>query len=93
MIDGDRDLSIATKDDNDLEEDEAKIPEPLHWFGVLVPAPLREAQEHFTAAVDQPLVKLANSARQIRHLENLVESQRKKIKRREKSANSIAPPS
>jgi hypothetical protein len=83
-------LSIATRDENDLQEDEEKIPNPLHWFGLLVPAPLREAQRHFSSVVDQPLAKIANSARQIRQLEDLIETQRQKIERLETSANPIA---
>jgi hypothetical protein len=82
-------LSITTRDENDLLEDEEKIPNPLHWFGVLVPPPLREAQGHFTSAVDQCLARLANSAQQIQQLEIQVGRQRKKIGKLEKSAKSI----
>jgi hypothetical protein len=91
-VDSDMTLSIATRDENDLQEDEGKIPNPLHWFGLLVPAPLREAQLHFSSVVDQPLAKMANSARHVRQLEDLIESQRRKIERLETSANPIASP-
>jgi hypothetical protein len=84
-------LSIITRDEKDLK-DEEKIPNPLHWFGVLVPTPLREAQGCFTTAVDQSLADLANSARQVQQLEIRIGHQRENIKTLEESADSIVSP-
>jgi hypothetical protein len=90
-IRSDFNISIKSRAD-EHQEDGEKIPNPLHWFGVLVPAPLRDAQVHFVSVVDQPLAELANSARRIKQLEVQIERLRDTIQQLANSTNPIVSP-
>lgn len=52
---------------------------PLHWFGVLVPAALRNAQTSFVSAVDGPIPALANVIIEMREVEQNVHNLRKTL--------------
>ncbi|KAK2783276.1 hypothetical protein FQN52_000377 [Onygenales sp. PD_12] len=45
---------------------------PLTWFGILTPAPLRSAQQSFTRAVDGPIPALAGVVSEMRAVEREV---------------------
>ncbi|EFR02561.1 hypothetical protein MGYG_05557 [Nannizzia gypsea CBS 118893] len=51
-------------------------PNPLHWFGILVPPPLRNAQEAFVGAVAGPIPTLAGVVSEMREVERKVEGLR-----------------
>lgn len=46
---------------------------PLHWFGVLVPTALRDAQRSFVSVVDGPILALANVITELREIEAKVD--------------------
>ncbi|KAF2838995.1 hypothetical protein M501DRAFT_933925 [Patellaria atrata CBS 101060] len=54
---------------------------PLHWFGILVPPPLRSAQKSFETAVEQPLPALVKLTKDMRELEIEISRLRKAIKK------------
>ncbi|KAH9828846.1 hypothetical protein Tdes44962_MAKER09215 [Teratosphaeria destructans] len=64
-------------------------PDPLHWFGILVPRELRTAQASFTSALagsdqggkDGAVVRAANAARAMRELEIEIGRCRKGIRK------------
>ncbi|KAF3482344.1 uncharacterized protein GIQ15_05103 [Arthroderma uncinatum] len=53
-----------------------KSSNPLHWFGILVPPPLRNAQESFSGAVAGPIPALAGVVSEMREVERKVEGLR-----------------
>ncbi|KAM5489974.1 hypothetical protein MaudMau93_002836 [Microsporum audouinii] len=53
-----------------------KTSNPLHWFGILVPPPLRNAQEAFCGAVAGPIPALAGVVSEMREVERKVEGLR-----------------
>ncbi|KAM5431605.1 hypothetical protein McanMca71_004840 [Microsporum canis] len=55
---------------------ETKTSNPLHWFGILVPPPLRNAQEAFCGAVAGPIPALAGVVSEMREVERKVEGLR-----------------
>jgi vacuolar-type H+-ATPase subunit D/Vma8 len=58
-----------------------KTKDPLKWFGVLVPQPLRSAQASFTSAVETSIPDLLNVQQQLRHLEIEIGRTRKSLKK------------
>lgn len=76
----------VTGEDTKYETEEAKsIPkDPLRWFGVLVPQPLRAAQSSFISAVDDSIPNVMNIRQQLRQLEIDIGRTRKAIKKLEK---------
>ncbi|KAF1958616.1 hypothetical protein CC80DRAFT_468188 [Byssothecium circinans] len=56
-------------------------PDPIRWFGILVPQPLRSAQSSFVSAVEGPLPQLANLARDLRQQEIDIGRLRKQFKK------------
>ena len=50
---------------------------PLNWYGILVPPSLRQAQTHFTAAVEGPIPALLNVSSQMAELETQIEDVRR----------------
>jgi hypothetical protein len=75
-----------------IEKIDVDTKDPLQWFGVLVPPSLKESQKHFTAAVETSITHTLNLDHQLRQLEIEVGRTRKAIKKQEKSANDIPPP-
>lgn len=53
---------------------------PLHWFGILVPPPLRNAQEAFVGAVADPIPALAGVVSEMREVEHKVEGLRQLLR-------------
>ncbi|EZF35399.1 hypothetical protein TMEN_9252 [Trichophyton mentagrophytes] len=53
---------------------------PLHWFGILVPPPLRNAQEAFVGAVAGPIPTLAGVVSEMREVEHKVEGLRQLLR-------------
>ncbi|KAG6000099.1 hypothetical protein E4U43_001695 [Claviceps pusilla] len=52
--------------------------DPLRWFGILTPPPLRSAQAHAVEAVEQVIPQLVSIAAEMQHLEIEVRRARKK---------------
>ncbi|EAS35090.3 uncharacterized protein CIMG_00444 [Coccidioides immitis RS] len=52
---------------------------PLHWFGVLVPSALRDAQASFTSIVDDQIPAIANVIIEMRKVEQSVNDLRKTL--------------
>ncbi|KAK5131947.1 hypothetical protein LTR08_000459 [Meristemomyces frigidus] len=59
--------------------------DPLHWYGILVPRELRNAQRLFASALDDPMVRVASCARQLRIVEGAIIRARKAVRRAEKA--------
>lgn len=61
--------------------------DPIRWFGILVPPPLRQAQTSFTSAVlsDGTFAQASNAARGMRDVEVDIRKLRKTIRKAEKS--------
>lgn len=53
-----------------------KVIDPLHWFGILVPPPLRQSQTCFATAVSTCIPALLNTSSQMRDLEATIQSLR-----------------
>ncbi|KAF2405223.1 hypothetical protein EJ06DRAFT_468898 [Trichodelitschia bisporula] len=91
-IDDTAEPSVAEPSKPACSEDEKEDPhlgrrpsvDPIRWFGILVPQPLRTAQAHFTEAVVGPLPRIASLAKKLRALEIRIGRTRKAIKKLEK---------
>ncbi|KHO00808.1 uncharacterized protein MAM_01586 [Metarhizium album ARSEF 1941] len=55
-----------------------KIDDPLRWFGILTPMPLRAAQRHAIRAVEDVVPRLASVNAEMRHVEVEVRRARKR---------------
>ncbi|KAI8937612.1 hypothetical protein NX059_005322 [Plenodomus lindquistii] len=73
---------------SDAEEEKGKAgngavkpPDPLRWFGILVPPALRNAQSTFIAAVEGAIPRLATVAMDLRSQEIEIGRMRKHIKK------------
>lgn len=64
--------------------------DPIRWFGILVPPPLRAAQKSFSASVQDGggVVQAANAARELRDTEAQLRKLRKLIKKAERGVLS-----
>ncbi|KAL8820961.1 MAG: hypothetical protein Q9223_000915 [Gallowayella weberi] len=60
---------------------EPAIPDPLKWFGILVPPALRATQMSFKHAVIEAIPLLANLTNEMKSMEIEIRRMRKKIKR------------
>ncbi|THW81460.1 hypothetical protein D6D18_08793 [Aureobasidium pullulans] len=58
--------------------------DPLHWYGILVPAALRASQKSFISAVESPVIEAANSAQALRLVAVEIRKLRKDIKKAER---------
>lgn len=58
--------------------------DPIRWFGVLVPPPLRSAQSKFIEIVEGPIPRLVTLTKETRTLEIEIGRARKLIKKLEK---------
>ncbi|KAL1301418.1 hypothetical protein AAFC00_005675 [Neodothiora populina] len=56
-------------------------PNPLHWYGILVPYQLRQAQGSFISAVEGPIGEAVTTAHEMRRLEVEIRKLRKEVKR------------
>lgn len=65
----------------DSSEGSVKPPDPLRWFGILVPPALRTAQSTFIAATEGPIARLATVAMDLRNQEIEIGRMRKQIKK------------
>ncbi|KAG5925111.1 hypothetical protein E4U42_004477 [Claviceps africana] len=78
------------KDDDDTADDETRNEktkhddtpkhnhDPLRWFGILAPPPLRSAQAHAVEAVEHVIPQLVSVAAEMQHLEIEVRRARKR---------------
>ncbi|EFE43201.1 conserved hypothetical protein [Trichophyton verrucosum HKI 0517] len=75
----DEDHAAQTPTETETKEarTKSKMSNPLHWFGILVPPPLRNAQEAFVGAVAGPIPALAGVVSEMREVEHKVESLRR----------------
>ncbi|WEW57539.1 hypothetical protein PRK78_003006 [Emydomyces testavorans] len=74
--------SVAEVEDAESEQPLTSEPKPvssnpLYWFGVLVPAALRDAQKSFVSVIEGPISALANVTLEMREVEQKVEDLRK----------------
>ncbi|KAK4180012.1 hypothetical protein QBC36DRAFT_49567 [Triangularia setosa] len=75
------------KDDDDEKskpKERKKSNEPLRWFGILTPFPLRQAQAQAKKAVEDVIPRLASLSEQMKALELEVRRERKKRAKAEK---------
>ncbi|QPH16604.1 hypothetical protein C2857_001287 [Epichloe festucae Fl1] len=68
-----------TPDDGDGDEKPARQGgDPLRWFGILTPLPLRTAQLHSVRSVEEIIPRLVSVAAEMRHVEIEVRRARKR---------------
>ncbi|WPH01622.1 Hypothetical protein R9X50_00447100 [Acrodontium crateriforme] len=60
------------------------VPDPLHWYGILVPRELRNTQSSFSAAIDENIGPAVTSAKSMREIEFEIRKTRKALKKAEK---------
>ncbi|KAG6068915.1 hypothetical protein E4U32_006715 [Claviceps aff. humidiphila group G2b] len=94
---GGEDEKGTTEDANDAENGEDKTPrsskppnDPLRWFGILTPSPLRAAQSHATRAVEEVIPRLASVMAEMQHVEIEVRRARKRRAKAEAKAEAEA---
>ncbi|KAG5978226.1 hypothetical protein E4U56_004569 [Claviceps arundinis] len=94
---GGQDEKGTTEDANDAENGEDKTPrsikppnDPLRWFGLLTPSPLRAAQSHATQAVEEVIPRLASVMAEMQHVEIEVRRARKRRAKAEAKAEAEA---
>jgi coiled-coil domain-containing protein 115 len=71
-------------EDDNTGRSKASSLDPIRWFGVLVPPPLRSAQVHFIKVVEGSVPHLVVLTKQLRALEIEIGRTRKSIKKLEK---------
>ena len=74
--------SLSSEDDKGKigsEKKEKGAPNPLKWFGILVPPTLRTSQQSFRNAVNQTIPDLASIIAEMRETEIEIRRTRKKI--------------
>lgn len=76
--------SLPTPPTTPFEEKQKQPVDPLHWFGILVPPPLRNAQASFVAVIQGPVDSASNASISMRRIEHDIRRLRKDIKRAEK---------
>ncbi|GAB0133719.1 hypothetical protein EsDP_00002117 [Epichloe bromicola] len=72
----------ATPHDGD-EKPAGRGGDPLRWFGILTPLPLRTAQVHSVRSVEEVIPRLVSVAAEMRHVEIEVRRARKRRARAE----------
>ncbi|KAG5920314.1 hypothetical protein E4U61_007967 [Claviceps capensis] len=94
---GGEDEEGTTEDANDAENGEDKTSrsrkppnDPLRWFGLLTPTPLRVAQGHATQAVEEVIPRLASVMAEMQHVEIEVRRARKRRAKAEAKAEAEA---
>lgn len=73
------------KDGEDLEKNRKGMVDPLRWYGLLAPMPLRQAQTQAVQAVESVIPKLLSVVAEMGELEIEVRRARKKRSRAEAS--------
>lgn len=63
----------------DAAKDSKTVPDPLNWFGILVPPALRASQKDFKIATTKHMPALASLAKELRKMEIDVRRIRKKL--------------
>lgn len=80
-----KDDEKPAKSEEDADEKPRIDPrDPIRWFGVLVPPPLRLAQSKFVGVVEGPIPQLVTLSKELRVLEIEIGRTRKSIKKLEK---------
>ncbi|KAG6243808.1 hypothetical protein E4U24_005320 [Claviceps purpurea] len=94
---GGEDEKGTAEDANDAENGEDKTPrsrkpqnDPLRWFGLLTPTPLRAAQGHATQTVEEVIPRLASIMAEMQHVEIEVRRARKRRAKAEAKAEAEA---
>ena len=77
---------VDSEEKHDPEPKTKSPPNPLQWYGVLVPPQLRSAQSSFVKAVESPVVQAVNATRSMREVEVEIGRTRKLIRKAEKVA-------
>lgn len=79
----------ATKEEKtENSVDSVALRDPLRWFGILIPPPLRAAQKSFSSAVqdNDAVIKAVNAARSMRDIEVEIRKLRKMTKKAKREA-------
>jgi len=75
------------REESKLKDDDKKKSssvDPIRWFGVLVPQPLRSAQSEFIKVVEGPIPRLVTLTTELRALEIEIGRTRKSVKKLER---------
>ncbi|KAG8628865.1 hypothetical protein KVT40_002730 [Elsinoe batatas] len=73
----------AEKPAQDLDGDSA--PDPIKWFGILVPPQLRSCQKSFLDMATGPIIAAINASRSLREVETSIRKIRKDIRKAERA--------
>ncbi|KAF2007507.1 hypothetical protein P154DRAFT_517204 [Amniculicola lignicola CBS 123094] len=71
----------SSQEDDSPAEEKKKSTDPLRWFGILIPPPLRAAQASFVEAAEGPIPHLASLVKRLRRQEIEIGRVRKQIKK------------
>ena len=79
----DSNTPTAAKEEGQKSDSEkpSPPPDPIRWFGVLVPPALRSAQKSFVTAVEGPVIELFTLERDMRQHEIEIGRVRKQLKK------------
>ncbi|KAK2855687.1 hypothetical protein FQN49_004946 [Arthroderma sp. PD_2] len=77
--DKDTDAKEESSEETKTKKTKTKSSNPLHWFGILVPPPFRNAQQSFASAVAGPIPTLAGVVGEMRQIERKVEGLRERL--------------
>jgi hypothetical protein len=80
--------NIIDDKDSAADSETQRSSDPIHWFGVLIPQPLRDAQTQFSSVIDVSISRILNLTGEMRLLEIEIARARKAIKKAEKSVDS-----
>jgi hypothetical protein len=83
--------TVSSREDEHSSKSETAVPapkstrkkfrssDPIHWYGILVPLSLRNAQTSFTGAVETQVPELAGVVVEMRAVEDEISQLRKKL--------------
>jgi len=71
--------------DETVESKNSNVIDPIRWFGLFVPAPLRKCQRSFTSAIEGPTFDAINAARGMRTVEAEIRRLRKQLRKTERA--------
>ncbi|KAF4549269.1 Hypothetical protein D9617_22g066140 [Elsinoe fawcettii] len=66
------------------------VPDPIKWFGILVPPQLRACQREFLAMATGPVITAINASRSLREVEADIRRLRKDIRKAERAVTAQA---